>query len=163
MGSRRGSAVNCAHDRSVRTARVVRNARSASPVVHGFQNRLEWPRAPRRARSLGGAEEGLGNRCARFFGPACVTERDARRETRYKFTPMCPSSAEKASWVPLIGYVARSRISNLEARISRLESRISNLGSPEMGLSTLYGTSRPLSHPLPQRTSLEISTSTLEM
>ena len=132
--------------------------RSQRPL--GVARRARIPKSPRVASHATppvGAEEGLGGRCDRFFGSARVTERPARQETRYKFTPMCPSSAEGLVGTLILDtIVARSRISNLE-------SRISNLGAPEMGLSTLYGTSRPPSHPLPQRTSLEISTSTLEM
>ena len=94
VASRWGSAVNCAHDRPVRPARLVRNTRSASPVVHGFQNCLECPRAPR--RPLRPRRGPAAVACDQFFGSACVTERSACLETRYKTSSMRPSSAERA-------------------------------------------------------------------
>ena len=75
--------------------------RTASPVVRGLQNCLEWPRVARRPL---GVRRGLGTVApASFFGSACVTERPARRETRRTITPMRPSSAEDLVDLPDFG------------------------------------------------------------
>ena len=94
--------------------------RTASPVVRGLQNCLEWPRVARRPL---GVRRGLGTVApASFFGSACVTERPARRETRRTIIPMRPSSAEG-----LVGTLILDScpLEDLESRISNLESRIS--------------------------------------
>ena len=119
--------------------------RSQRPL--GVARRARIPKLPRvasRATPPVGAEEGLGGRCARFFGSACVTERPARRETRRTIIPMRPSSAEGLVDLPHFGIYALAR-SSRESRISRisesresLESRISRNG---MHFLT-YGTNR---------------------
>ena len=147
MPSRRGSAVNCAHDRTVCPARVVRNTRSASPVVHGGQiRRPEWPRAP---SACGPLRLWRG-----VWRPLCPLLRlCARDRTRcppgnaLKIYPNAPVVCGEGLVGTLIWIRCPLR-EDLESRIS-----ISNLESPEMGFSALYGTGRALSHQLPQMTS----------
>ena len=114
--------------------------RSQRPL--GVARRARIPKSPRvasRATPPVGAEEGSGGRCARFFGSARVTERPARQETRYKFTPMCPSSAEGLVDLPHFGIYTLAHHENH----SNLENH-SSLESPEMGFTSLltYGTNR---------------------
>ena len=105
--------------------------RTASPVVRGFQNRLEWPRAPRAARWGGGG----------VWRGARVTERPARRETRRTIIPMRPSSAEDLVDLPYFGIytlLARGSRGSRESRDSRNLENHSNLESTEMGCTSLH-------------------------
>ena len=91
VGSRRG--VGC--ELHARPECSPCSRRSQRPL--GVARRARIPKLPRvasRATPPVGAEEGLGARCDRFFGSACVTERSARRETCYylRFVEDCQSA-----------------------------------------------------------------------